>query len=109
MNRSSACRVAGTKLRLNVGVFHGREDRAIALLAGLQEAFHRHVAQAARRDIGDAQQADVIVRVDEHFQKGQEILDLAPVKITLSADEMIAHAGLAQRGFQRARLLIGAK
>ena len=73
-------------------------------MAGGEQAFHRHVAQAARGHVGDAQQADVVVRIDEHLEVGEEILDLAPVKITLAADQMIADAGLAQRGFQRARL-----
>ena len=78
-------------------------------MAGGEEPFHRHIAQAARRNVGDAQQADVIVRIDERLHVGQEILDLAPVKIALAADQMIADAGLAQGHFQRARLLVGAE
>ena len=38
-----------------------------ALVTGSKQAFHRHVAQAARGDVGDAQQADVIVRVEGTF------------------------------------------
>ena len=79
------------------------------LVAGGQQTFHRDVTQTARRDIGDAQQADVVVRVDERLQVSQEILDLAPVKIALAAHDMVANARLAQGGFQRARLLVGAE
>ena len=78
-------------------------------MARRQQALHRDVAQPARRDVGDAQQADVVVRVEQDLEVGEEIADLAPVEEALAADEVIAHAGLAQGGFQRARLGIGAE
>ena len=43
------------------------------------------------------------------LEVGEEVADFAPVKEALAADEVVAHAGLAQGGFQRARLGVGAK
>ena len=108
-NASMLSRVPFWKVVGHQRIFHGGEDGAFPLVAGAEQPFHRHVAQAARGHVGDAQQADVVVRIQEHFQVGEEILDFAPVKIALAADQMIAHAGRAQRGFQRARLLVGAE
>ena len=99
----------GLERRRDQRIFHGGENGAFPVVARAEEPFHRDVAQAARGGVGDAQQADVVVRIDENFQVGEEILDLASVKKTLSADEMIADIGRAQRGFQRARLLVRAE
>ncbi len=60
--------------RLHLGAFHGREDRLMPLLAGRQQPFHRDLAQTARRHVRDAQQTDIVMRVEEHFQVGQKIL-----------------------------------
>ena len=108
-NASMLSRGPGLEGRRHRGVFHHGEDGAFPLVACAEQAFHRHVAQAARGNIGDAQQADVVVRVQETLEVSEEILDLAPVEKALTADEMITHAGLAQRGFQRTRLLVGAE
>ena len=97
------------KRRRHQRIFHRGEDGTFPLVARAEQPFHRHVAQAARGHVGDAQQADVVVRIEKHFQIGEEILDLAPVKKALPADQMITHAGLAQFRFQRTRLLVRAK
>ncbi len=97
------------KLNGHERVFHRSEHGAKPVMAGGQQAFHRHVAQAARGRVGDAQQADVVVRIDEHLEIREKIPDLAPVKKTLPADEMITYAGLAQRRFNRPRLDVRAE
>src|SRR6185437_13284451 len=50
-----------------------------------------------------------VVRIEERLEIGEEIADFAPVKKALPADEMITHAGGAQGGFERTRLLVGAE
>jgi hypothetical protein len=37
-------------------------------MARAQQPFHGHIAQAARGHVGDAQQADVVVRIEKCFQ-----------------------------------------
>ena len=74
-----------------------------------QERFHPRLAQAASRHVGDAQEADIVVGVEEHFQVGEQIAHFAPIKEALPANEVITDAGLAQSGFQRTRLDISAK
>ena len=49
------------------------------------------------------------LRVEEGLEVGEEIADLAAVEEALAADQVVAHAGLAQGGFQRARLGVGAE
>ena len=90
-------------------IFHGGENRAFAVMAGTEQTFHRHIAQSARGHIRDAQQADVVVRIQKRFQIGDEILDFAPVEKALSANQVIANAGGAQGGFEGAGLLIRAE
>ena len=100
----------GLEGRRHRRVLHDGEDRStLRSWLARQQALHRDVAQPARRHVGDAQQADVVVRIEQGLQVGQEIADLAPVEEALAADEVIAHAGLAQGGFQRARLGVGAE
>ena len=95
--------------RLHQRVFHGGEHRALTFLAGGQQPLHRHVAQPPGGGVGDPQEADVVMRVNEHLEIGEEIPDLAPVEKALPADQVIAHARLAQRRFNRTRLDIGAE
>ena len=78
-------------------------------MTGGQQTFHRHIAQPARRHVGDPQQAHVVIWIHERFQIRQKVAHLAPVEKTLCADQMIAHARLTQRCFQRARLCVGPK
>jgi len=61
------------------------------------------------RHIGDAQQADIVLRVEKSFQIGQEIAHFAPVEKALAANQVIPNAGLTQGRFQRPGLGIGAK
>ena len=87
-------------------IFHGGKHGTFPLVAGPQEPFHGDVAQSARRHIGDSQQADVVVGIDQRFHVGEEILDLPPVEEALAADQMVAHSGRAQGGFNGTRLLV---
>jgi len=91
------------------GIFHHREDGTFALVACAEQTFHRDVAEAARRDIGDAQEADVVVRIQQGFEVSEDVADFAAVEEALAANQVIPDAGLAQCGFERARLDVGAK
>ena len=102
-------RVLAWKVAVTAGFFITANTGHLRSWLARQQALHRHVAQPARRDIGDAQQADVVVRIEQGLEVGEEIADLAPVEEALAADEVVAHAGLAQGGFQRARLGVGAE
>ncbi|MDB6054096.1 MAG: hypothetical protein JWN25_1619 [Verrucomicrobiales bacterium] len=68
---------------------HGGVDRGAALVTGLDEAFHGDITQAPGGNVGDAEEANVIMRIDEHFEEGEEVLDFAPVKEALTANEVI--------------------
>ena len=67
----------GLKGHLHRRIFHRGEHGALALVARGQQAFHGHVAQPARRHVGNAQQADVVVRIDEDLQVGEKIADFS--------------------------------
>ena len=65
---------------------HGAIDRAMPFLTTGEQPFHNPVAQPACRHIGDAQQANVIVRVQKRFQKRKHIAYLAAVEEALPAN-----------------------
>ena len=90
-------------------IFHRLKNRAFALVTGAEQPFHGHITQTSRRNIGDAQQTHVVVRIDEHFQISEKIAHLAPIEKALGSNQMIAHLRLTQCGLQRAGLQIGAK
>ena len=75
-------------------------------MARAEQAFHGHIAESPRRHVRNAQQADVVVRVDEDLQIGEKIADFRPVKETLATNQMVTDAGRAKRGFKRTRLHI---
>ena len=102
-------RVLAWKVVVTAGFFMTANTGHLRSWLARQQALHGHVAQPARRDIRDAQQADVVVRIDQGLEVSEEIADLAPVEEALAANEVVAHAGLAQGGFQRAGLGVGAK
>ena len=66
-------------------------------------------AQSTCGNIGDPQQADVVVRVDQNLEKSQDILDLSTIEVTLAAHKSIGDFRLPQGCFQRSGLKIGAK
>ena len=90
-------------------IFHRLPHRAFAFLTCRQQAFHGHVAPAARRHIGNTQQAGVVVWINHGFHVGEKIPYLAPIKKALAADQIISHLRLAQRRLQRPGLDVRAK
>src|SRR6267154_6003131 len=84
------------KCRGNYGVLHGRENRTLAFVAGAEKPFHGDIAEAARRNIGNAKQADVVIWVQKYFEVGQEVPDFATIEKALPTDQVITHLSLSQ-------------
>ena len=101
-----ASRVFGLKRRRHRRILHRCKHRYLAFVTGGKQTLHRHVAQAARRHVGDAQQAHVVLWIVERLEIREKVPHFAPVEKTLPSDQMVPNAGLAQRGFQRPRLLV---
>ena len=57
--------------------------------AVLEGEFHRGGTDAARRRVDDAEEGNVILRVDEAGDGGEDILDFAPVEETFAANEPV--------------------
>jgi len=70
----------GLKSHLHRRTFHRGEHGTLPLLARGEQAFHGHIAQPPRRHVRNAQQTDVVVRIDEDLQVGEKIADFRPVK-----------------------------
>ena len=62
----------------------------------LERDLHRCRTDAARRGVDDAKKGNIILRVDEAGDGGQDILDLAPVEKAFSADEAVGDFHAAQ-------------
>src|SRR5687768_2560926 len=90
-------------------MMHRPINRTLPLMAGREEALHGRVAQATCGNVGNAQKADIIIRIDEHFQVGEEILNFPSIEITLPTNDVITDIGVSKAHLQRPRLLIGAK
>ena len=72
------------------------------------ERLHHALADAARRHVDDAAQADVVVRVEDQPQVGERVLDFLALVEPDAADDLVGDAGPPQRVFDRARLGVGA-
>jgi hypothetical protein len=72
------------------------------------EARFQYVAEAAARRVPDAPERDAIGGIGRQPQVREQILDLAPGIEGNPADDLVAHAVLAQFGLQGTRLRIGA-
>ena len=72
------------------------------------ERLHHALADAARRHVDDAPQADVVVRIEHQPQVGERVLDFLALVEPDAADDLVGDAGAAQRVFDRARLRVGA-
>ncbi len=64
--------------------------------------------EASRRGVENAQQADLVGRVEDQAKVGDQVLDLAPAVEALGADQAIRQAGLEEGLFQGAGLGVGA-
>ena len=73
----------------------------------LLERVHHALADAARRHVDDAPQADVVVRVDDEAHVGERVLDFLALVEPDAADDLVREAFAHQRVFNRPRLRVG--
>ena len=78
-------------------------------LALFHQQLRRGGAQPPGRRVEDAQQLDVVLRLDKHGEVGEHVLDLAAVEETLPADHAVGDALGPQPFLEEARLLVGAE
>ena len=71
------------------------------------QRIHHALADAARRHVDHAPQADVVVRVDDQLQVGERVLDFLALVEADAADDLVGDALAHQRVFNRARLRVG--
>ena len=83
-------------------------DRRRRPAATLLERFHDALADAARRHVDHAPQADVVVRIDDEPHVGERVLDLLALVEPDAADDLVGDAFAHQRVLDRARLGVGA-
>ena len=69
---------------------------------------HHALADAARRHVDDAPQADIVVRVDDQAHVGERVLDFLALVEPHAADDLVGEPLAHQRVFNRARLRVGA-
>jgi len=67
------------------------------------------LANKARRNVDDAQQADLIIGIHDHAQIRQHVLDLAPLVKPYRADQLVTDTARHQGVLQGSGLGIGAE
>src|SRR5262252_6984807 len=67
--------------------------RVLQLLEGAR-------ADAARREVDDAKEACVVVRVLDQAQVGQRVLDLGALEEAQPAVDLVRHAGIEERALE---------
>ena len=80
--------------------FVGRRRKAL-------DRLHHALADAARRHVDHAPQADVVVRVDDQAHVRQRVLDLLALVEPHAADDLVRQPLAHQRVFDRPRLRVG--
>ena len=83
-------------------------QRAALGLRHILQLFERACANAARRKVDDAHEAGVVVRVLQHAQVGQCVLDFGTLKKPQAAIDLVGHGGVEERRFYHAALGVGA-
>ena len=102
---------AQSELADGAGCEPGEQQRQIVVVGRqleLLERVHHALADAARRHVDHAPQADVVVRVDDQLQVGERVLDFLALVEPDAADDLVGEALAHQRVFDRARLRVGA-
>ena len=74
----------------------------------IQEGLQRLLADAARRHVDDALEADAVVGVMDQAQVGQQVLDLAPFVEAYPAHQRVGHSRVDEGLFHGAGLRVGA-
>ena len=83
-------------------------ERDLALVGPRLEAGEARVADAATRPVGDAQERDRVVRVVEHLEIGDEILDLGALVEARAADHLVRDALADEHVLEHAALRVRA-
>ena len=83
-------------------------ERDLPLVGPRLEARERRVADAAARPVGDAQERDRVVRVVEHLEVGDEVLDLGALVEARAADHLVRDALAHEDVLEHAALRVGA-
>src|SRR5262249_13725175 len=91
-----------------VRLLAGVEQRQRVDLGLFGDALDRRRADAARRIIDDAAQADLVARRDRQLQVRDRVLDLLALEEGLAADHLVVERLRAQRLFDRLRLHVAA-
>ena len=80
----------------------------LGLAGGELQRHQGLIADAARRDVDDPPQADLVVGVVHQAQVGDDILDLAPPVEALGPHQLVGQPGAQEGLFQQAGLGVGA-
>src|SRR4051812_15375839 len=83
-------------------------ERDLALVGPRLEARERGVADATPRAVRDAQEGDRVVRVVEHLEVGDEVLDLGALVEARAADHLVRDALADEDVLEHAALRVGA-
>src|SRR3954452_20976960 len=83
-------------------------ERDLALVGPRLEARERRVADAAPWPVGDAQERDRVIRVVEHLEISDEVLDLSALVEARAADHLVRHALTDEDVLEHAALRVGA-
>ena len=108
--RSSMARVSFVHSELGAGTAmplassSGGASSAGEAVERIEHAF----ADAARRHVDDAAQADVVVRIDQQLEIGERVLDFLALVEAHAADDAVGEARAHQRVFDDARLRVRA-
>src|ERR1043165_1813975 len=86
---------AGLAHGLNVRVAHRGVDGAVARMTLRNQPLHGNITKAAGWHIGDAEEPDVVMRIQKQFQVSQQVFDFAPVEESLSSDQVVTNGCLA--------------
>ena len=87
---------------------HRIPQRATRGVGDVLQLFDAARPDAARRDVDDAHEAGVVVRVLQQPQVGQRVFDLGALKKPQTAIHPVGHTGVEQRGFHHPALRVAA-
>ena len=79
-----------------------RQHRQAEGLGSARKVIEGSLSEAARRDVDDPREADVVLRVGEELQVAEDVLDLQSFIERHAADDLIGDLGRSECGLERA-------